>query len=366
MNTFRKLLSLSLLITLVFFSACDKDDDDNPSTPTQTDPYQSGTYITNEGTFGGANGSLSFYDSKKDKLINNVFQTVNERSLGDVVQSISIAGDYAYIQVNASNTIEVVKKTTCKNIATIENIEGVRYFAAINNTTAYATQWGNGGNVAVIDLETNQVTATIAAGSGPEQIAVSGDYAYVANSGGWGSDSTVTIINTTNNSVVNHLKVGDNPASIKTDAHGDIWVLCRGLIIYDANWNIIDNTPSRIIKIDGQNQSIIRDVIISETQHPNWLDISPDGSTLYYGGGYGFTGIFAIPADQETAPTEALIDENCYGFCVNPTNNNLFVMVAPNFTENGIVKRYTADGQLLGEYEAGIAPNGAGFKHQKN
>ena len=160
------------------------------------------------------------------------------RELGDVVHSMSIAGDNGYIMVNGSSKIEVVSvgvssysngyfvtnegnfgtgngsisfvtsEGTVENnvfasmhhVATIEGLSSPRYMAKVSGSKAYVTDWGING-VQVIDLTTNTVTSTIACGAGPEGIAISNGFAYVCNVGAWGLDSTVTIINTTTDAV---------------------------------------------------------------------------------------------------------------------------------------------------------------------
>lgn len=365
MKNFNKLTAFALLLTLGITSGCEKDKKDDPVTPTGA--YAIGTYITNEGSFGAANGSLSFYNSTTNKVENNIFAKENSRPLGDVVQSIGFDGNNGYILVNNSGKIEVIDRNTARSTATINDVPGIRFFTSAGNGTGFVSQWGaTEGHVLAIDLAKNSVSQTINVGSGPEQMVIANGHLYVGNSGGFGKDSTISVIDINTLQVVKTIETKHNPASLVTDGNGKVWVLCRGAIEYDpVTYAIVSETPSYLVNINTNTMETGAEVKIADTQHPNWLAISPDGNTLYYGGGYGFAGIFAMPVNASTAPTEPFIDESAYGLGVNPVNGNLFVTLAPSFTENGTVKRFDSQGKELGSYEAGIGPNGTGTKQHK-
>ena len=74
------------------------------------------------------------------------------------------------------------------------------------------------GTVSVISTATNTVTASIATGSGPEQVAVSpdGSRLYVTN----GGSNTVSVINTATNTVMNTIQVGSLPEGIAISPDG--------------------------------------------------------------------------------------------------------------------------------------------------
>ena len=87
--------SVLILLTLTSFliiSGCSKNNPD----PILNGKYENGYFITNEGNFADANGSISFV-SEDGVVENDVFISNNSVSaLGSVVQSMSIIGDYAY------------------------------------------------------------------------------------------------------------------------------------------------------------------------------------------------------------------------------------------------------------------------------
>ena len=138
--------------------------------------YENGYFVTNEGNFGTGNGSISFVND--DGVVeNNVFSSVNSFALGDVVQSMTIINDNAYILVNGSSKIEVASVDSMFSVATID-VVSPRYMAKVSDSKAYVTDWGING-VQVIDLLTNTISSTIPCGAGPEGITVANGFAYV-------------------------------------------------------------------------------------------------------------------------------------------------------------------------------------------
>ena len=326
------------------------------------DIYSNGAFITNEGAYGAGNGSISYYSYNENTLTNGIFKSINDRSLGDVVQSLTVHNNIAYIVVNASNKVEVVKSNTFEEQGVITDVTNPRYFVAISNNKGYVSQWGDNGAIKVIDLSTLAVTKTITVGAGAERMIMHNDFVYVANSGGFANNNTISVIDPSTDEVTKTITLeGDSPRDFVVDANDDIWVLCAGYQDY-SNWPQIDHTASKLVRINSSSNEVAETITIGETFHPTCLEISKNGNNLFYGGGYGVQGIYKMSITENTVPATALIDKSFYGFSINPETGNLFTMEAPSFTANGTLRRYDSNGTELGSYEAGVGPNGAGFK----
>jgi len=346
-----------LLFTLpLFFVACDEDEN------TISGAYTDGAFICNEGTFGVGNGSVSFYSYSNDSLYNNIFLGVNGRVLGDVVQSITVHNSYAYIVVNASNKVEVVTYNDFVEHGVIDDVVSPRYFLAINDNKAYVSQWGENGAVKVIDLKTFTVSKTIATGAGSEQMLLHNNFVYVANSGGYGNNNTVSVINANTDEVVKTIVLdGDSPRDLVLDANGYIWVICAGYVDW-SNYPAYTETASKLIKINPDNNSVVASITIDESYHPTCIETNKNKTHLIYGGGLGVQGVYKMAINETTPPSTPLINKYIYGFNVSPKTGNIFATEAPTFTSNGTLYRFDENGTELGSYEAGIGPNGAGFK----
>lgn len=351
-------LFLLLSLSVILYS-CD-DDDDKKATP---GAYEDGVFIANEGNMGSGDGSVSFYSYDLDSAINNIFKTVNERNLGDVVQSVTVHERYAYMVVNASNKVEIAKASTFEEVNVITDVNGPRYFIGIDENKAYVSQWGDNGAVKVIDLSSFTVTKTITTGAGSEKMIMHNDKVYVANSGGLVNNNTISVINTTTDEVENTITLtGDCPIDFAIDSDENLWVLCSGYQDF-SSWPNVEHTASKLIKIDPSTNEEITSFTISETNHPTGLETSRNGNNIFYGGGFGFSGIYKMKTTDTSIPATPLIDIDFYGFNINPETGNIFALQsAADYVSNGKLYRYEANGTLLGEYEVGVGPNGADFK----
>jgi YVTN family beta-propeller protein len=346
-----------LLTTMI--SGCEKDD--NP-VYIPTGPYTNGAFISNEGTFGQANASVSFYDFTGDSVRNSIYTKVNKHPLGQLLQSMYTVNGKVYMMLNLSDTVAIADLKDFKEAGTITGLILPRYMSSYSNK-GYITQWGENGVVKVVDLSTNTILKTIDVGTGPEQAILANGNILVCNGGGFDRDSTVSVIDPVTDMVVQTIVVGDNPKEMVVDKNSNIWVICYGYIKYDGSFNIILETPSKLVRLSKQSFQKSAEYIISATHHPQHIDISKDKSTIYYGG-FGFAGIYAMDIMENVAPSTPLVDgsKSFYGFNVNPGNGEIFAFDATDYTTPGIMYRYSAQGNLVKQYTVGVAPNGALFK----
>ena len=347
-----KLLFGVFCLTL-FITSCDKEE--------SSGEYADGVFIANEGGFGNNNGSVSFYSYSTDSVYNNIFYSVNNRTLGDVVQSVTLHNDKAYVVVNNSNKVEIADQNTFQEVGTISDVSLPRHLIAQSNT-GYLSCWGD-NSVKVIDLETNTVTKSVTVASGPEKMRIVNNKLYVVNTGGYSVDSIVSVIDLASLEVVKEILVKYAPQDIVVDKDNKIWVLCFGKVVYDVvdPYPIIEESASKIYKIDPESDAVVLEGELFQNQHPIQLEVSNDG-TLYLGGGYTFAGIYRLEIEGGSGALTQIIADYVYGLNINPGTNILYTLQAPTYTDPGILKRYELDGTLLGTYECGIGPNSASFK----
>lgn len=350
-----KFLAICTLVISVLAS-CDKDDD------TPKGVYENGVFIVNEGNFQANNGSVSFYNYGADSVSNNIFKEVNNRVLGDVVQSIKLSGDNAFIVVNNSNKVEVVNRYTFEEEGVVEGITQPRY-VEVNGSKGYVSCWDK--TVKVIDINTFEILKSIDVGSGAERMLITNGNLYVANGGAYGTDSTISVISLETEDVVANINVKYNPKSLVLDKSGNIWALCSGKEVYDGSWNLVDESPAKLYKIDVATNQAVLEIELFASSHPTRLQIDNDGTTLYHDGGFGAPGIYSLVVDDVKATMTKIIDKSAYGFSYDSQTNVLFVCDAGSFQGAGTLYRYETDGKELGSYEVGIGPNGTGFKHTK-
>ena len=347
----RKIGMFALAITVL--SSCKKDNIDDIYVAGN---YEDGYFVTNEGNFGTGNGSISFVD-EYGTVKNDVFASINSFALGDVVQSMSIINDHAYILVNNSSKIEVALVDSMYSVATID-VNQARYMAQVSDSKAYVTDWGING-VQVIDLLTNTISSTISCGAGPEGITVANGFAYVCNVGGWGLDNTVTVINTAIDAVETTLTVGDKPNSVVVDVNGAIWVLSGGFTEYGPapDYAILSQTSGSLDKIVNNIIELSIDFPVGNS--PKSLVINDAGNTLYYSDGSWSKAVYAFDITDTELSTTALINRSFYGLGFD--NGYIYGTDAVDFTQSGWSYKYTADGTIIDSIQVGIIPGGYCF-----
>ena len=345
--------NILLLISIGFFLfSCNKNEDTKP-----TGQFSNTVFIVNEGPFPTGTGTISAYNRETGEVTADIFETVNGRPLGNIVQSMAIHGDYAWIMVNNSNKIEVVTVDDFKSVITIDSIGSPRY-AVFKDQKAYVSSWDN--KIYIIDTESYQVTGEISTGSGPDELVIAGDYLFAVNTGGWGADSTITWANINNIAETGELELSDRPCSLVVDKNQDLWVLCAGKG-YNGYPDPLNDTRAVLYCIDPETRSVLRDDFFPSTDiHPDNLVISKDGADLY------FTlpsGIYTVSVDP-TLPESAVVDATVmyYGLGIDPVSGLLFASDPLDFGQNGYVYVFDPeDGSTVASFQAGIAPNGFCF-----
>lgn len=355
-----KKLSVTLIAALLFsflFISCEKDDD------TTTGKFDNGVIVLNEGAYGNSNASVSWVSYKSDSVVNNVFYSVNGRSIGDVLQSAIIYKGKIYMILNNSHKVEIASSSDFVQAGTIEGLNTPRY-ATVANNSLYITQWnswGQKGAVMVYDLSSLSKIDSIPVGYGPEQILYSDGKLWVANGGGLSKDSTISVINPLSNEVEKTIEVAYSPTRFTVDANNNIWTICSGLTIYGANFSVIGHKPSKLAMINPDNEEVEKTVDLFAEKHPTMIDINPDGNTLYFGGGWSFDGIYTLNISS-TSYQGPIINGSVYGFNVNPKNGDIYCLEAPTFTAAGTLKVYNSNGgEAVKTVEVGIGPNGVLF-----
>jgi YVTN family beta-propeller protein len=339
-------LFLFLCVTLCLVS-CKKDE-----TSSYKGPFNDGILISNEGPFQTGSGTITYYNPGNNLLEQDIFESINGKPLGNVVQSISIYNSNAYVIVNNAAKVEVVDDTTFQSLATITGFQLPRYFLGINSKKAYVTDWA--GLVNIIDLSNNTITGSIPTRTGPELMYKSGNYVYVLNAGGFSVDSMVTVINYTTDEVVKTIQVYDRPSGIVEDASGKIWIMCsgKGFNGYPA----ADDTKAHLIRIDPSSLTVDLDIPFSDVSlHPEKLVINGDRNTVYFlynGGIYKINTAFA-----GAQPEKVLLHPRLYALTYDALNNYLYASDPVDYQQNGWVIRFRVDnGATVDSVQAGIIP----------
>ena len=360
LTTTKSLLIGAIAFSAIFTSCSVKKDD---AVPLPVIPSSNGVYVNNEGNYSHSNGSISFFNTNTKTISNDIYGAANNgATLGDVVQSMNIIDSTAYIVVNASNKIEIVKASTFAHITTLTNVGQPRYILPVSAQKAYITQCGAGGTtgaIQVLNLSNNTITKTITLGSqGANKLIKHGDNVYIACSGGYGYDETVAIVNTITDAVSTPITVGPNPSSIVEDAAGKIWVLCAGQ--YNPYPTPGLQKSSKLVRINPTTNTVDATFdFTSKTSEASGLTINANKTTLFY----NYDGkVYSLLINATALNKTGLINMDFYGLGVDPITNVIYGAVAGDYSNPGKIFRYNANGTVLDSASAGIGTAGFFFK----
>jgi YVTN family beta-propeller protein len=340
-----------LLLSGVVFTACHPDENSNTN---GTSDYRTGILFVNEGGFGNNNGSLDFL-SYTGSVEHDITYNVNSIPLGDVLQRVITNGTTVFAVLNHSNKVVALDAKTMEVKYEITGIDYPRD-AAVVGDRLYVAYGSMQGYVAVYSTGDGAYQSSFPVGMGPERIMYVGGVLWVLNSGGWSLDNTISIVDPIQNQVVNTVTVGDRPVDIAYRQNTtELVVLCSGETMYDANWNVIGNTPSTLDRINISNYQVYETTVGVAGDHPRSMDILPNGNIVVVNGGI-----------SEYTSTGQLICEQCIPGNYNSVDLDAagiaWLTSVSDFTNPSVVSKVNlSTGQVLSTYTAGIGTSAVVF-----
>jgi hypothetical protein len=314
--------------------------------------------ILNEGNFTYSNASVSYYGPRTGQVENQVFYNANGFPLGDVALSISVHNGKAYAVINNSGKVLVFNPDNFKHISTISGLASPRYICFVNDQKAYVSDLYS-PYISIIDPGSDQVTGSIHLGAGSEQMQAYGGFVYVCS---WSYHDKVYRINHQTDRVTDSLTLTRQPNSMVLDADNKLWVLSDGGFQGSPDGQV---APA-LTRIDAESFRIERVYTFpSMASSPTRLCINGRRDTLFFlNGAWGSgqvmgSGVYAMPVNAASLPSEALIPEKgklFYGLGIHPLSSNIYVSDAIDYMQPGMVYRYSASGLPIDSFKADISP----------
>ena len=308
-----------------------------------------GLYVVNEGSFGSGNSSLSYYDIKSGEVENNVFYRANGFRLGDTGQSMTVHNGKGWVVVNNSNVIFAVDLSDMKEKGRITGLTSPRNIAFVSDTKAYVTDLYD-TKITIVNPQTYQVTGWIETEASTEQMIISDGYMYVNC---WSYGTEILKIDLASDAIVKRIKVGIQPCSMALDSQNRLWVLTDG-----GGWegNPAGYEKPGMFRIDLNNGEVDTEWEFDDYTSVSDLTVSHDGNTLYW----LRSGVCKMDINATDLPSEPLIPNSSgqtfYSLTVSPSDGDIYVGDAIDYSQNGKVYRYSADGTLKSEFSVGICP----------
>ena len=347
-KTFQKIAVVTFAVAFLFAS-CKKDKQIIPDDNEAAKPYETGVFIVNEGPFQSGTGTVSFFNRSSKVVKQDIFNTENNRPIGNIAQTMTIYNDKAYIVVNNSAKVEVVNAKTFKSIGVINGINLPRFFAGISATKGYVSDWS--GNISVVNLENYTVSSTINVGGSPDRMIITGGKAYVIGSAGFTSDSIFHIIDIASDTKISTLVIGDNPSDLVLDANNKIWIICGGI----SDWgNPNNNTNAVLVKFDPSTSSIEQTFDLGSTNFGAKIVINAAKTKVYY---TLSNGVYEMDINNPVVNQQPFIHKSFYALGFDNTEGIIYGADPKDYTGNGWVYRYNATtANVVDSFQVGIIP----------
>ncbi len=371
-----KKLTLYTLLLLTFCCGCRKIELVNPTEydvmdfPDDPSANPIGMYLLNEGAMGSNKADIDYLDYRTAVYARGIYAEKNPnvvKELGDVGNDIQVYDGRLFAVINCSHKVEVMDAYTAKRITQIE-IPNCRYIQ-FKGKYAYVTTYvgpvaldpnAQKGAVYKVDLDTYQIVDKVTVGYQPDELAIVGDRAYVANSGGYRApnyDNTVSVVELETMKQLYKITVGINLSRIKADAYGNLWVSSRG------NYDDVPSNLYRLEPVSGQYK-------VAETMNIPTSNMALSGDSLY---------IYSVEYSNQTQKntvTYAIIDVKKkrvvsrrfitdgteqdivipYGIAIHPYNGDIYVTDAKNYVSSGVLHCYSHEGKHKWSVRTGDIP----------
>lgn len=371
-------LILLLLLTQIMLNSCRSDvemilsEDIAIGNPEIIKGYK-GFYLLNEGNMGSNKATLDFYDFATGIYTRNIYAERNPnvpKEMGDVGNDIGIYNNKLWAVINVSNKIEVMDAQTTQRIGQIEipNCRFIKFHKGYAYVTSYAgpvvidPDYEQLGFVAKINTVTLEVVDRCLVGFQPDELEISGDKIYVANSGGYmgagnsdGYERTVSVIDIATFKEEKRIEVAYNLERIKADSRGNLWVSSRG---------DYKGLPARLYFLDREKEVITDTIDIAATNY--WID---DDLLYVYGTEFSYiNNSWNISYSIVDTKSREIISRNIitdgtdkeiekpYGIMVHPETKDIFITDAGNYVTPGVLYCFDKEGRKKWSVVTGNIP----------
>ncbi len=354
---FRRNIFFVLLFVVAAFVSCEETND---APVISVDPVvKQRLLVSSEGQYGAGTSSLTLlYDDRT--VMQDMFRLTNDRTIGDIAQSISRVGDNFYVSVSNSKKVEVFNAYDFKSVETI-SIDGY-------NNPVHTTHLGGdslalraSGTLYIVDLnhsnpdreKVRRSFKTI--GGWNHQTVLVGDKLFVAGS------SSMVVYDLDNlveggERVIKNTQgknIGANAVQLMVDKNGLVWTRTKGTIY----------------AIDAESERVVNEIDITGVDdtsfNPQCLAMNNEKDKIYYN---AKRSIYEIDVDFATKPTEPIftpeIEEGSERegktiYYMNMSKENTIFMIEVQYGSlaRSVVYEYDLFGKEIQNFEAGIFSN---------
>lgn len=353
------------LFLMISFTSCMKDDEFWDVHQNKIDAANEGVFIINQGNFTYENASLSYYNINDEQVFDEVFYSTNKLPLGDVAMSMTIKDSLAYIVVNNSGRIYVMNLNTFEFAGKITGFTSPRYMHFVNDNKAYVTDL-YARKISIVNPVTLAITGEIDVTSPhqqwyqhpTDQMIQYGKFVFTNC---WSYDNQILVIDTETDQLVDSVRVIRQPYSMVKDKFNKLWVICDGG--YEGS-PYGYQTPG-LVKINMQSRTVEREILFQAGDMPKQIAINGEGDTVYFINNH----VYSMDVIKDNQP-ELFIErpdnfppyQGFHSLAVDPATSEVYIANALDFTQPGIVYRYSPVGEVKDTFKVGIIPGNFCFK----
>ncbi|MDA7502233.1 DUF5074 domain-containing protein [Chitinophagales bacterium] len=334
----KSLLTLLALSASLCFS-CGNDDlpDDHPL----TNYSEKLVLFINEGNFLAGNASISVYDRELGGQLDNAFEEINNRLLGDVAFSATSIDDHIYLVVNNSGKIEVLDPTSLESTSTISGLGSPRFVMETEeNDLLVSDLFANA--ITVLNKEDGTVKSTIDMPGWTEQFSgKSNPLVLLPNS------PYIYRINSETNAIADSVFAGANVYAMETDQSGTAWI-ARSEVPYDM-------TSMQLVGIDQDATEIAHSIDFTGGGGFHLKTaMASDGHTLYVLA----NNLYRFDTENPTLAPEIIVEaegRNFYGLGIDPDNGDIYLSDALDYVQNSPIYRFDSQATAIDTLSGGVA-----------
>ena len=181
-----------------------------------------------------------------------------------------------------------------------------------------------------------------------EQMVQYGKYVYCNC---WSYQNRIIKIDTETDQVVEELKVGIQPTSLVMDKYNKIWTVTDG----GYEGSPYGHEAPSLYCIDAATRKIEKQFKFKFGDWPSEVQLNGTRDTIYFIN----KAVWRLPVTADKFPVKPFLPYNntlYYGLTINPVNSEVYIADAIDYVQNGVVLRYSPDGELLDEFYVGIIP----------
>lgn len=280
-----------------------------------------------EGNFMWGNAKLDIVttDTTGTRIWNNAYESVNNKPIGDVLQSGLVAGDNLFLSVNNSGKVLGLDPKSLKQTKSNTTLKSPRNLLLVGDKLWVTDLYAN--KISVLDTANLKTVKEIAVPGWTESMVWWGGYVAVAAYKG-----EVLLVDPATQTVVQTLQVDSGALHLAVDAAMQLWVGCS----YNGKASLTAFALGQVKVIQVARWDMKGDLGSIQT--------SRNGGTLFVSRS---NKIWSFKADaQSEANMSVLLDPafaQLYGYYYDAVANVLYCADAKDYVSNGVVLRYPLD-----------------------